>query len=771
MRPGELADRLRQHAMARLDALLFRSDIGFEPRLRHVTAVCPNFFFAPENVAGLCIELRTRFPQQAQEIVSRAEKICRHHFDLLGYKDLDYGREIDWHADRVHNKRAPRTPWFQIRYLDFDEVGDSKVTWELSRHQHLMTLAKAYRLSGDEKFAAEILHQWNHWHQENPYPIGINWASSLEVAFRILSWLWVYALMSGSAALPIGFRAELNRHLGISARHIETYLSTYFSPNTHLLGEGVALFFVGTLCPELPDAGRWQRKGWTIVANEVRRQVRADGLHFEQSTYYHVYALDLFLHTALLASRNGIAVPAEFEKTIECMLEAICVLGRNGPVPGLGDDDGGRLFDPQRNRGRHLTDPLATGAVLFGRGDFKSVSGGLTEESLWLLGSEGAAEFDRLHAKCDAPVSTAYQPSGLYVLTSGDPQAQLVVDAGPQGVDSAGHGHADALSLTMSARGKPLLIDSGTYEYVGGDRDRFRGTRSHNTLMVDGLDQAEPIAPFRWERLPQVQAEGWITGGSFDFFVGSHDGYTRLAEPIVHRRFIFSIKSRFWVVRDLVLGKGSHQLDLHWHFAPSESQVEKRGTTFHCKDVGLSIAFAENQGWSEKVTQEDYSPVYGQKEHHNVLHLGASTILPAECVSMLIPEAADDTKVCSFERIFTGVPGEPSVYRYKANGQEHLMIFGDGKAWKYLEWSADAEFLYWGEMEDGSRHTLIVCNGRNVEFGAREIVSSPNRFLRCEIVSVAGQVDVVASSAQVRVDEREFSTIPGKLARTERTTS
>jgi hypothetical protein len=41
----------------------------------------------------------------------------------------------------VHGKRAPLNPWFKIPFLDFAVVGDHKVTWELNRHQHLVTLA------------------------------------------------------------------------------------------------------------------------------------------------------------------------------------------------------------------------------------------------------------------------------------------------------------------------------------------------------------------------------------------------------------------------------------------------------------------------------------------------------------------------------------------------------------------------------------------------------------------------------------------------------
>src|SRR5207237_10703777 len=126
------------------------------------------------------------------------------------------------------------------------------------------------------------------------------------------------------------------------------------------------------------------------------RQVLSDGLHFEQSTYYHVYALDLFLHAAVLASLNNVPIPPEFDRTLEKMLDALCLLGRAGMPPRLGDDEGGRLFDQGRKRGEHLLDPLATGAVLFGRGDFKSVAGELREETLWLLCEHGICVFDWL---------------------------------------------------------------------------------------------------------------------------------------------------------------------------------------------------------------------------------------------------------------------------------------------------------------------------------------------------------------------------------------
>jgi hypothetical protein len=114
----------------------------------------------------------------------------------------------------------------------------------------------------------------------------------------------MYQMLEGTPAMPQEFLREWLRAQALNGRHIERYLSIYFSPNTHLLGEAVALFFLGTLCPQLSGAARWKARGWEIVLQEARRQVRADGFHFEQSTYYHVYAVDFFLHAAVLASLN-----------------------------------------------------------------------------------------------------------------------------------------------------------------------------------------------------------------------------------------------------------------------------------------------------------------------------------------------------------------------------------------------------------------------------------------------------------------------------------
>src|SRR5215469_16191809 len=730
----ELRVRTHQEVAKRWDIVL--RQIG-GPFLRdgrsHQSKGARCFFFTPAEVPGILRCLRERLPEVVEGILNQADQICEHRFDLLGYEAVDYGTRIDWHLDAVHDKRAPRCAWFRMPYLNFDRVGDAKVTWELNRHQHLITLAKAYRLTGDARYARELFRQWYDWREQNPYGVGINWASSLEVAFRSLSGLWVWYLLDGCSVVPEYFSFDLRYALAVSGRHIERYLSTYFSPNTHLLGEAVALFFIGTLCPELQSARRWSELGWSVVLEESGRQVEPDGMHFEQSTYYHVYALDMFLHAGILANANQVRVPPAFDRTLENMLDALLLLTRAGIPPRLGDDDGGRVFDPRRNQAEHLADPLATGAVLFGRGDFKAVAGGLREETLWLLGEEGAGEFDRLLEKAPRQDSAALPYAGLYFMSG--PQQQLVIDAGPQGAATAGHGHADALSVSINAGGRALLIDPGTCQYVGEERSLFRSTGFHNTLQVDGRGQAQPKGPFSWNRLPKVRCEGWITGTTFDLFAGSHDGYA----PIVHRRWVFSLKGKFWWVRDVVLGEGEHELDLGWHLGPE--LFENNGVFVNsAAKVGLRILGVEESDGKRKVESGWWSPVYGQKAKVPVLHFSTVALLPAETVTLL--EAAGGETRPSVVRCLAPEHGGTRVkaYRYQSGEEKHLVMFGGGQAWTSGPWSSDAEFLYLGE--DGARRHLILCNGSFLEAGEKRLLSSPAPLLRCEILFDGESVEV-----------------------------
>lgn len=730
----ELLTRSRQELSKRADAALAKWGFDFSSQSVAPESVSPaRFFFAPESVDSLIAVLRDRLPEVESQTILQADKICRHQFDLLGCGPLDYGAPIDWHRDALHNKVAPRKSFHQVGYLDFQEVGDSKVTWELNRHQHWVTLAKAYRFTGDRKYTDEMFRQWQSWHQENPYPIGINWASSLEVAFRSLSWLWIYHLLEGSTALPAAFRQSWLAAQALNGRHIERYLSTYFSPNTHLLGEAVALFFLGTLCPELKSAARWKSRGWHIILEQADCQVAGDGLYFEQSSYYHVYALDFFLHAAILAKSNGQQLPATFRSTLRKMMEALYLLTRDGPPANFGDDDGGRLFDPRRNRGQHLADPLSTGAVFFDRADFKAVARGLREETVWLLGAEGVAEFDRISPQLPAPASTALPDSAVYLLTLPSPASHLTVTCWPR--PSSGHSHADCLSICLKSSGEPLLIDSGTSQYVGEDnrRDRFRGTAMHNTVQVDGMSQSEPAGPFSWRTVAQATVSCFVKSQSFDLFAGEHNGYSRLVDPVIHRRSVVAFSAGFFLVRDVMIAKGEHQYEVPWRLAPDLRPV---GSGRFCRQGtsrGLALVHAAKDVWSQQVVESVWSPCYGREEKTFVLEFRATVTGSAECVFLIVPTEDIENVSSDFSQLPQTVgEGSTTAYSYRNGGAEWVFLFGEkGQTWSHGAVSSDAEFVVW-KRESAGTSSVMLANGSFVDISNQSMLRCKGPVLACE---------------------------------------
>jgi hypothetical protein len=399
-----------------------------------------------------------------------------------------------------------------------------------------------------------------------------------------------------------------------------------------------------------------------------------------------------------------------------------------------------------------MLDPLATGAVLYGRGDFKALAGGPREETLWLLGARGLAEFDALPDSQPSTASSGLLDSGFYLMADEISREQMLIDAGPLGAGSGGHGHADALSICLARNGRVLLGDPGTFEYVGpsGERARLRGTGAHNTMRIDGADQAESTGPFSWGRAPRVKVEHWIPGKHFDFFQGSHDGYSRLPSPVIHRRWIFHRKGQFWMVRDVAEGRGSHQLDIAWHIGPTLSPASPLEHVFTDERGSLALLTAEGHRWSQSLSRDYWSPAYGYREPASVVHFSAVVELPTDFVTLFIADVRADEKNQTDRRCLLRV-GESSGasvcgYRYRTTLQEHSFFFASQPGpWVLGAWASDADFLYWSFDREKERYLLVLCNGSYAEAGGRPILTCGQRISYAEVLSSAMKTDLSSS--------------------------
>jgi len=678
---------------------------------RHFASSAQRFPLSPANRWSLLPAVRDRFPDAASDARARADKIVSGQYDLLGYRGLTFKAAahtptaIDWQCDPVHGRRAPQRFWSRVPYLD-PACGDHKIIWELNRHQHWLTLGRAYWLTGDARYRDRCVLELTSWLDANPPLTGINWASMLELGFRSLSWLWMLAFFANDVSRDespwiVDLLLALDRQL----THVERNLSYYFSPNTHLLGEALALYVAGRSLPEFRRSAQREALGRRILLAEIGRQIAPDGGHCELSTHYQRYTLDFYLFALILARVTDDPAAADFESAVARLACATRLLADDqGRLPHLGDDDGGVLFPIAGRAPDDVRDSLAVAAALLERPDLEI--GPAPEEAYWLLASPGFVLPPR-HSLAKRPRerrSGALADTGYYVSrsTRGD---HLVVDGGAHGYLNGGHAHADALSLSLTVAGIPFLVDPGTgcYTVDASLRDRMRSSHLHNTLVIDGRSQSITRGPFSWARTANSHVRRWRTHEAFDYFEGEHDGYA----PLEHRRHILMLRDDLLVVADLVRGPGHHTAAVHWHVDPQWT-VQPRGQalTFEARDMSCQLAVPS--GHLERFTADRksglgwHAPIYGNVRPMTSLRVTSDAAWPAWMASVFGLNPANPIVDAAFVPVASAAGTIDHAVALRINrlaSTDYVALAEaapghDDATWQFDEFETDARLLF-----------------------------------------------------------------------------
>jgi len=612
--------------------------------ISHMTERRTRFVLDPARAPAMRGTVLGQWPAALASATGHADRVMQGRFDLLGYKGIPCARDgrIDWHADPVHGRCAPRVFYADVPFLD-PRIGDHKIIWELNRHQHWLLLGRAAWLSGDARYAREILVELNDWLAENPPLVGVNWASMLEIGFRTLSWTSALHFLLGQRRLGrwdvavesspwlIDMLIAIDRQL----THVEHHLSYYFSPNTHLTGEALALYVVGTALPELSGSDRWINTGRSVLLTEIDRQILPDGGHVERSTHYQRYTLDFYLLATLTARLAGdVDAARRFENATSRLADFTLTLADpNGVLPLLGDDDGGMLWPITGRACNDVRDSLALAAVVLQRPEL--APWGVPEEVAWLAGPEAI----RFRTATDVSSTSRLLADTGYFAARGADGSHAVVDVGSHGYLNGGHAHADALSLTLSIDGRAVLIDPGTSTYTMDPqlRDQMRSSISHNTVTLNDRSQSVPAGPFHWRSTVDARPAGWRTNPAFDWIEAAHDGYA----PARHRRTVVRTLDWGWLVVDVIdgdvdrIGAAAHwHFDPIWHVTVARDHVRAKdangnGMWMLCSGGDVSAVRGDSMrgGWC--------APVYGQLLPTYTVRLATTADAPVTLVTWI----------------------------------------------------------------------------------------------------------------------------------------
>jgi hypothetical protein len=562
---------------------------------------------------------------------AQADRILEGRFRVFALDTAPLGFPPDWNRDPKTGTRAPLSFGKLLDYRNERLVGDIKYLWEPNRHADLVTLAQAWHLSRDPRYASAFAVLIDSWLTACPYPCGVNWTSSLELALRLVNWSFAWHILGGEAAvlfqgdaghaLRLRWLASVRQH----CHFIAGYLSRHSSANNHLLGELLGLFVAATTWPLWRESRKWHDLARAEFEREALEQNASDGVNREQAIWYQQEVADMMLIAGLYARNSQCDFGTEYWNRWSAMLEFIAsIMDVAGNVPRLGDADDAVIarLDPTRefDAFRSL---LASGAVLSHdaplRAQFKAKAMMLDDKTRWLLGDTAAREFSAIASppRARAFPRRAFPQGGYFILGSdleSPHEVRIVADAGPLGyLAIAAHGHADALAFTLSVFGNEILIDPGTYSYHADEhwRSYFRGTRAHNTVTVDGQDQSLAGGRFMWTKHAAVKSTVYETGDDLERLSAEHDGYHRLADPVTHRRELSYLKvARVLRVRDHLICKSRHHVEINWQFSPAcDVVLMERRLRATRRDVTVELTWGD--GLAGRLARGEESPPRG----------------------------------------------------------------------------------------------------------------------------------------------------------------
>jgi hypothetical protein len=497
-------------------------------------------------------------------------------------KRIDYKKigPEDWNVDVFSGKAFPMSFSKKIN-IRKDSSLSAKCVWEINRLQFLMEIAIKYQQTGDLNELCSFIEVIRSWRKGNPYLIGINWYSNIEVNLRLITWFLCWEVLEADKLARQNKEFDLfvlNDWLPLIYRHcLYSYKnpSRYSSSNNHLIAEYAGLFIASSKWP-FKESKKWIKYSQKGLEKEIGRQHSKNGVNKEEAAEYIQFITDFFLLAYIVGENSGHPFSNQYKEQLHKIVQYIySFLDCKGNFPKYGDEDDGKCFMVSFDEGfNNFKSLLASGAVIFKDPLLKSKSNGYDIKNQLLFGDAGKKIFESVPDKMYSESSVFYKEEGHFIMRKKDNEQEVLLhfDAAPLGFLSiAAHGHADALSFQLHIDGQPFLVDSGTYTYHTEPewRNYFIGTLAHNTIRVNRLNQAKIGGSTLWLQHYNCTVLNSETGNEIDKVKAKHDGYKRLS--ITHTREIIFDKKllQFKIIDSIESSKNEpYFIELPFHVHP-----------------------------------------------------------------------------------------------------------------------------------------------------------------------------------------------------------
>ncbi len=543
---------------------------------------------------------RTKFPFEPIESTvdtSTADDTVDHILQWGPYEKADYGDDIDW---------------------EWDPRGDIEWVAAVCRFYWAGPLAQAYRSTRDEKYTASFVELTTDWigkhrleNRKRIHPVYDEWKGyvwlDIQTGIRATNICFAFKQMVHGEAFTGSFLRTLLASL--YDHQVKTESIPMGKVHNKAIFEQRGFINIAHHFSEFSESRHWNEVALERARENFLLQTTADGVQREWSYGYHAGVLRDAIEIKERMAEAGIPFPDDFQERVRLMYDYIFAVA----TPDLGAPmfgDGSRpLWESDDRSTWALYDTLM--------------------EATDLLDDPKYAARAQLNLDVlPAQTSYAFKEAGMYVMR----------DAwGPEGIHLglhcsehaiSGHDQPDNGTFELCAYGRWLMPDSGFYTY-GHDPDGrawHRRTRVHQTMTLDSADSADMGSHLLWHS---------DDGG--ETLVVENRSYVRLT----HRRSVWFVERKFFVILDEAIGDAEGQLDLHYQFAPGEVTMDASGCRAHTHfdDANVLVTcegtkLVEEEGW--------FGWAYGHRTQRKACRFELSSEAPAFAVSCVVPYRGRD---------------------------------------------------------------------------------------------------------------------------------
>ncbi|OEU79043.1 MAG: hypothetical protein BA873_07685, partial [Desulfobulbaceae bacterium C00003063] len=419
-----------------------------------------------------------------------------------------------------------------------DKSLDIRAVWEPARLQHiteLLVFAQCDRTSSLSAKAKQCAKKTlSKWITNSPFLLGPHYISVMECGLRMPVFFCCLKFLEDLSSRES--RVLLDT-IYLHAWWISKRLSLYSSLGNHTIAECVGLIFAGAIFRKTRGGKQWLEKGFSFLKNELKHQILEDGGPAEQSLNYHRFVLDLYWLSIDFLEKNNLFDCSDIKPRLvrgEDFLNAF--QDNRGNMPLIGDSDDSYAMAPGIAPKRSKANPIKRRIKTFKHSGYTVIS---TEDKITFTFDHGSLGMPPLY----------------------------------------NHGHADAMSITLAKDGEKILVDPGTYRYNGVPKWRryFRGTRAHNTVTIDGLDQAVQETGFIWSKPFRTELMTCQEQEDVLFIEAMNNGYARLEDSVWHKRAVLFFDGTNFIIKDSFKGKGVHDFELNYHLHPDAVASKTNG--------------------------------------------------------------------------------------------------------------------------------------------------------------------------------------------------